>query len=192
MDNVLNSTLNVFSGLIPLESPEELETWVNGIGAVGMLISTGMGVVESLERFNRKTKKVILEWYKIDRKNNRNTDDEEDDLYIDPIFVWDDNALATRSIQKNAVITLMQEFNGLQPIQTNLHTNLGLINSLPSDSIFSIMDTQTGNKQQIAEDLVRLLGRTYYQANIVSLGRVYQVEATRKGCFEVREYRDVF
>lgn len=87
---------------------------------------------------------------------------------------------------------MVQGFNGLQPIQTNIHTNLGLINSPPFDSIFSIMDIQTGNKQQIAEDLVSLLRMTYYQPNIVSLGRVYQVEATRKGCFEVKEYRGVF
>lgn len=70
-----------------------------------------------MERFNRKTKKVILEWYKIDRKNNRNTDDEEDDLNIDQILiiiVWDDNALATRNIQKNAVITCMFENNKIK------------------------------------------------------------------------------
>ena len=87
---------------------------------------------------------------------------------------------------------MVQGFNGLEPIKTDINTNVGLINVPPSDSIFTIKDTQMGNKQQIAEDLIRLLRRTYNPANLVSLGRVYQIDVTRKGCFEVKEYRDVF
>jgi hypothetical protein len=65
---------------------------------------------ETLVRFNRKTKEDILEWYKIARRNDRNTDDEADDLCVDPILIiieWNDNAFAARNIQKNAVIACM-------------------------------------------------------------------------------------
>ena len=45
VDGTLTCDLDKSSGPIPLESPEE--TWVKGIGAVEMLTSAGMGVVDA-------------------------------------------------------------------------------------------------------------------------------------------------
>ncbi|CAG8748436.1 24864_t:CDS:2 [Cetraspora pellucida] len=48
---------------------------------------------------------------------------------------------------------------------------------------------------QLVSDHTMNVGRkkqTYYQANQASLGRVFEIKATVKGRFEIRERRDVF
>ncbi|CAJ0921171.1 2965_t:CDS:2 [Entrophospora sp. SA101] len=42
------------------------------------------------------------------------------------------------------------------------------------------------------EDIVSELRELYFQRNRASLGRVYEVHATKKGVFEIKEYRKVF
>ncbi|CAG8676052.1 530_t:CDS:2, partial [Rhizophagus irregularis] len=53
----------------------------------------------------------------------------------------------------------------------------GTFNVPVSNSIFSISDTPTSNKQQISEDIVSELRRLYYQGNVTSLGRVYEAHS---------------
>ncbi|PKY13188.1 hypothetical protein RhiirB3_424953 [Rhizophagus irregularis] len=53
----------------------------------------------------------------------------------------------------------------------------GTFNVPVSNSIFSISDTPTSNKQQISEDIVSKLRRLYYQGNVASLGRVYEAHS---------------
>ncbi|CAB4476762.1 unnamed protein product [Rhizophagus irregularis] len=53
----------------------------------------------------------------------------------------------------------------------------GTFNVPVSNSIFSISDTPTSNKQQISEDIVSELRRLYYQGNVASLGRVYEAHS---------------
>ncbi|CAI2169229.1 3658_t:CDS:2 [Funneliformis geosporum] len=108
------------------------------------------------------------------------------------IIEWNDAAFRNRNIHKNAIITAIQAFNGCQPFQRNLSTITGSTNAAPSESIFIISDTRNNDKVQIAEDIVKYLRETFFQRNRISLGRVYEIQATRKGFFEVREDRDVF
>jgi hypothetical protein len=72
-------------------------------------------------------------------------------------------------------------FNGLQPIQSNRSTNLGLLNVPVSDSIFSISDTPTSNKQQISEDIISELRRLYYQRNVCIIGKSVRSTSHKKG-----------
>ncbi|CAG8784279.1 9334_t:CDS:1, partial [Racocetra fulgida] len=57
----------------------------------------------------------------------------------------------------------------------------------PSDSIFCVFDVPPAENQQITADLITHLRQTYYQANQTSLGRVFEIKATVKGKFEIRE-----
>ncbi|CAG8764738.1 30946_t:CDS:1 [Gigaspora margarita] len=172
---------------------------------------------DSLARFKKEIQKNIIEWFETTKNNNNDRNDpEEDDYNIDPsllVIEWDDNAIRNRGIQKNNIIAGMSEnnfktlfccvfltifqsviqgFNGCQPLQRNIDTNVGTNNVAPSGSIFIITDTRTADKRQIAEDIVLLLRQMYFQRGTVSMGRVYEVEATRKGFFDVKEFREVF
>lgn len=60
---------------------------------------------------------------------------------------------------------------------------MGLLNVPVSDSIFSISDTPTSNKQQISEDIVSELRRLYYQGNVASLGKSLRGTSHEKGVF---------
>ncbi|KAF0520886.1 hypothetical protein F8M41_016041 [Gigaspora margarita] len=151
---------------------------------------------DSLARFKKEIQKNIIEWFETTKNNNNDRNDpEEDDYNIDPsllVIEWDDNAIRNRGIQKNNIIAVIQGFNGCQPLQRNIDTNVGTNNVAPSGSIFIITDTRTADKRQIAEDIVLLLRQMYFQRGTVSMGRVYEVEATRKGFFDVKEFREVF
>ncbi|RIB07887.1 hypothetical protein C2G38_2112499 [Gigaspora rosea] len=152
---------------------------------------------DSLKGFKKEIQKSIIQWFEITKNNNndRNDPEEADDYYIDPLLLvieWDDNAIRNRGIQKNNVIAVIQGFNGYQPLQRNITTNVGTNNVTPSESIFVITDTRVSGKRQIAEDIVLLLRQMYFQRGVVSMGRVYEVEATRKGVFDVKEFREVF
>ncbi|CAG8811494.1 10392_t:CDS:2, partial [Gigaspora rosea] len=145
--------------------------------------------------FKKEIQKNIMQWFEITKNNNndRNDPEEADDYYIDPLLLvieWDDNAIRNRGILKNNIITIIQGFNGCQRLQLNITTNVGTNNVAPSESIFVITDTQVGSKRQIIKDIVLLLRQTYFQRGILSMGRVYEVEATRKGAFDVSEFRE--
>ncbi|GET01838.1 hypothetical protein RCL_jg7685.t1 [Rhizophagus clarus] len=54
-----------------------------------------------------------------------------------------------------------------------------------------VADTPTSSKKQIVIDIISALRNAYHVPNQPPLGRVYQIEALRKDCFDVAEYRDV-
>ncbi|GES84214.1 hypothetical protein RCL_jg6848.t1 [Rhizophagus clarus] len=133
---------------------------------------------ESLTRFKQATKEVIVKWHKTARENDRSMDDlEDDDPYIDSILI---------------IITFkdLMVFNRFkQTVQLNLDF-LTLFHLIQSSVSWVL--TIASNKRQIAEDIVSSLRRLYYQRGLALLGRVYEVTATRKGSFEVKEYLDGF
>ncbi|CAG8683354.1 1019_t:CDS:1, partial [Gigaspora rosea] len=51
-------------------------------------------------------------------------------------------------------------------------------NNRSSDAMFSVTDTNTSHKVQIAEDIASFLRQTYFQRYHPSLGRVHEVHAT--------------
>jgi len=58
VDDVLTSVLKV---LLRLDSLKELETWVEGIGAVEMLTSAGLGVVDTFTSGKIFLEQTVLE-----------------------------------------------------------------------------------------------------------------------------------
>ncbi|CAG8841265.1 5568_t:CDS:1, partial [Gigaspora margarita] len=72
----------------------------------------------------------------------------------------------------------------------NRTSNVGINVTAPSDAMFSVADTNTSHKVQISEDIVSFLRETYFQRYRPSLGRVHEVRATKKDCFEIKEYRN--
>ncbi|KAF0450245.1 hypothetical protein F8M41_002214 [Gigaspora margarita] len=122
--------------------------------------------------------------------------DKIDDYYIDPmlfIIEWNDNGLGQRNINKNNIITTIRSFGDVRPI-SDLLLNLGggVIAGNPSDSMFCVFDAPPIENQQIIQGIIVHLTRTYYQANQPSLGRVFDIEATVKGKFKIREHYQIF
>ncbi|CAG8726521.1 25270_t:CDS:2, partial [Gigaspora rosea] len=133
---------------------------------------------DSLNRFKQETQKIIIQWFKSLKENNNKNDleEEEDDDSILLIIEWNDATL--------------QGFNGRSRIQNNCTSNVGINVTAPSDAMFSVVDTNTSNKAQISEDIVTFLRETYFQRYRPSLGRVHEVRAIKKDCFEIKEYRN--
>ncbi|RHZ83659.1 hypothetical protein Glove_89g52 [Diversispora epigaea] len=144
-------------------------------------------IPESLKKFKEGTQESIIRWYKITKTSNidpEEEDEDDDDYYLNSMLLivkWNDIGLRYRNIQKNNVINVIQGFNGCQQYPNNL-----------SESIFCINDILAMGKQQIAEDIVTILRRTYFERHLTSLGKVYEIQATEKGIFEIREDHDVF
>ncbi|RIB03086.1 hypothetical protein C2G38_817195 [Gigaspora rosea] len=122
--------------------------------------------------------------------------DEVDDYYIDPkllIVEWNDNGLGLRNINKNNIATAIRSFRGVRPI-SDILANLGggVIAHNPSDSMFCIFDAPPVENQQIIQSIIAYLAQTYYQVNQPSLGRMFEIVATVKGKFEIREHFRAF
>ncbi|CAJ0847641.1 9201_t:CDS:2 [Entrophospora sp. SA101] len=84
---------------------------------------------------------------------------------------------------------IIQRFPDCRPVSDNIVTVGGVGTSNPSESIFCVVDFPSVWNQQVIEDLIYHLRQTYYQANQPSLGRVFEIKATVKGKFEIREDR---
>ncbi|CAG8837556.1 26674_t:CDS:1 [Gigaspora margarita] len=84
--------------------------------------------------------------------------------------------------------SVIKGFNGCHPLQHNITTNVGTNNVILYGSIFIITNTRTGSKRQITKDIVLLLRQNVFSRGIVSMTRVYEVEATRKSIFDVKEF----
>ncbi|CAG8567350.1 15366_t:CDS:2 [Gigaspora margarita] len=152
---------------------------------------------DSLKNFCDMTQESIVQWFENVKTNCSVSEMEEvDDYYIDPMLLiveWDDNGLIQRNINKNNITTAIRSFRGVRPI-SDLFSNLGggVIVANPSDSIFCVFDAPPIENQQITQDLIGYLRQTYYQANQPALGRVFDIKATVKGKFEIREHHQVF
>ncbi|CAG8664173.1 36154_t:CDS:2 [Racocetra persica] len=151
---------------------------------------------DSLKNFNDKTQESIVQWFNIVKTNCSVFEmDEIDDYYIDPMLLiveWNDNGLRQRNINKNTITTVIRRFPGIRPISDVLATGGGIIASNPSESIFCVFDAPPAENQQITQGLIAHLRQTYYQANQTSLGRVFDIKATVKGKFEIREHYQAF
>ncbi|CAH1768963.1 17812_t:CDS:2 [Entrophospora sp. SA101] len=151
---------------------------------------------DSLNRFNKETQEIISQWWVNNAKKNNNDNLEEvEDTYIDPLLLvieWNDAGFQNRNFQKTNVVAIIQAFDGCQQVKPDQAYHVGNTIVSPSQSIFSVSDTRTHCKAQLAEDIVSELRELYFQRNRASLGRVYEVQATKKGVFEIREHRKVF
>ncbi|CAH1760869.1 1830_t:CDS:2 [Entrophospora sp. SA101] len=139
---------------------------------------------DSLNRFDKETQEIISQWFN-NANNNNNDNPEVEYTYIDTMLLvieWNDAGLQNRNVQKTNVVAINPD--------RVYHTGSTIVS--PSQSIFSVSDTRTHCKIQIAEDIVSELRELYFQRNRASLGRVYEVHATKKGVFEIKEYRKVF
>ncbi|CAJ0640686.1 13177_t:CDS:2 [Entrophospora sp. SA101] len=149
---------------------------------------------DSLNRFDKETQEIISQWFN-NANNNNNDNPEVEYTYIDTMLLvieWNDAGLQNRNVQKTNVVAIIQAYNGCQQVNPDRVYHTGSTIVSPSQSIFSVSDTRTHCKIQIAEDIVSELRELYFQRNRASLGRVYEVHATKKGVFEIKEYRKVF
>ncbi|RIB07688.1 hypothetical protein C2G38_2213726 [Gigaspora rosea] len=97
----------------------------------------------NLENFTRRTQEIIHEWANI----------------------WNEAGLQQRGIQKATIINAIRGFQGCQPFPQNAQPR--------SDSIFYIVDTRNIEAQQIVQNIVDTLQRTYAQREVPTLERVY-------------------
>ncbi|CAG8787800.1 24296_t:CDS:2, partial [Gigaspora rosea] len=128
---------------------------------------------ESLKKFKKETQKGIIQW--ADAAKQSCEDLEPQDVSLDPLLLvieWNEAALQRRGVVKANIINFIQTINGIQPYTyTDNVTNV----ATQSDSLFSIMDTRTSPKGQIAESTIAYLRRTYGPQPNASLGRCYQI-----------------
>ncbi|CAG8697126.1 23180_t:CDS:2, partial [Cetraspora pellucida] len=115
------------------------------------------------------------------------SDDDDNLTYFgDPLLIieWNETGLVQRNVQKNTVVNYIRTFQGCNPFPSDGRP--------PSDSLFYIVDTPNIHAQQIINNIIYGLQRTYLHRNIPSLGRVYTVVAERKNRFEATEIFPVF
>ncbi|CAG8706065.1 329_t:CDS:2 [Gigaspora rosea] len=99
----------------------------------------------------------------------------EDELFIDPLFIieWNEAGLQQRGIQKATIINAIRGFQGCQPFPQNAQPR--------SDSIFYIVDTRNIEAQQIVQNIVDTLQRTYAQREVPTLERVMGIPKENAG-----------
>ncbi|CAG8559801.1 20344_t:CDS:2 [Cetraspora pellucida] len=144
-----------------------------------------------LHSLNDDTKQCIMEWANmVQAKHISDVVDSDDDDNItyfgDPLLIieWNETGLIQRNVQKNTVVNYIRTFQGCNPFP-----GLG---RLPSGSLFYIVDTQNIEAQQIINNIIYGLQRTYARINVPSLGKVYSVFAERRDKLKVGEILGVF
>ncbi|KAF0496182.1 hypothetical protein F8M41_021048 [Gigaspora margarita] len=128
---------------------------------------------ESLARFKKETQEKIIQWANEAKLSCENLDEALDsqdealnsqdealdpqDWALDPFLIvieWNDATLLQRQVIKANITNFIAGVNGVQPFTDN--NNISNV-ATPSDSIFTVMDTRTSPKNQIAADVLDYL-----------------------------------
>ncbi|KAF0496181.1 hypothetical protein F8M41_021047 [Gigaspora margarita] len=127
-----------------------------------------------------ETQEDIIQWANVAKQSCEDLDLDPQDVSLDHLLMiieWNDAALQQRQVIKANIINYTNAVNNV---------------AIQSDSIFSVMDTHTSPKGQIAEDIIDYLRQTYGPQPNASLGKCYIIRATKNDQFEITECRNVF